>query len=340
MHNTKRKTINQPHKNPLLKIFLLSSILFITSICHAFVNEDIGINTKAMSLGNSVTAYTPGVMPMHYNPAGLTSIKGKTITIGAAYPFINMDSDFLPPTAYKEWTFIDDIPGQSSSADTGSMYIPVFGAASTYVTTNGGITYHTPYSKWFFGYGMYTPFGMGYSTGSGDPGRFGAKTSYNQRWIYAAPAVACQVTNTFSIGASIGLGQGSRGLSFDYRASIFGLKYYKRALENVNFIFEFIEDPEAAIAKYVDDWFDFYLNLLSLESPVFHEFADMEMKEMTDSLTTSFNIGMLWEPADWVSIGLCYRSKSEANMEGDYNIAYADAFKALMQELYLPPTSV
>jgi len=324
----------------LLTIIFLSSFFFIVRLCHAFVNEDIGINTKAMSLGNSVTAYTPGIMPMHYNPAGLTSIKGKTCTIGAAYPFINIDSNFLHPPADDIWVFIDDIPGERATTDTGSMYIPVIGNASTYVAINGGITFHAPGSKWYFGYGMYTPFGMGYSTGSSDPTRFGVKTSYNQRWIYAAPAVACRVSKTFSLGASIGLGQGGRGLSFDYRSSIFGLKYYKRALENINAIFDFVEDPGAAVGEYVEGWFDFYLNILSLEPPVFHEFMDMEIRDMTDSLTTSFNIGMLWEPVDWITLGLCYRSKSEANMEGDYNIKYSDAFKALMQELYLPPTSI
>ncbi|MCF8026654.1 MAG: hypothetical protein K9K82_14350, partial [Desulfobacteraceae bacterium] len=73
-------------------IFLLAA--FCGQASGAF-NEQIAVDTRAISLANTVTADPPGLMSVHYNPAGLSLLgEGKVLSNGVVAPFIKRTGRF------------------------------------------------------------------------------------------------------------------------------------------------------------------------------------------------------------------------------------------------------
>jgi Long-chain fatty acid transport protein len=70
------------------KIILWSALFCFCGLSpsHATVHEQLAVSTKAMSLGNAVTAYPPGIMAIHYNPAGLSLLRDREFSVGIMYP--------------------------------------------------------------------------------------------------------------------------------------------------------------------------------------------------------------------------------------------------------------
>src|SRR5690554_6988655 len=56
-------------------------ILLIPGLAFGQLSQNLFIDTKAMSLGNAVTADPVGLMSIHFNPAGLTKLDGRQIQI-------------------------------------------------------------------------------------------------------------------------------------------------------------------------------------------------------------------------------------------------------------------
>jgi long-subunit fatty acid transport protein len=46
-----------------------------------------------------------------------------------------------------------------------------------------------------------------------------------------------------------------------------------------------------------------------------------------DYLTTSFNVGLLWQPSERFSFGAVYQSEFKADMDGDFRLEYTQDFK-------------
>jgi len=59
----------------------------------------------------------------------------------------------------------------------------------------------------------------------------------------------------------------------------------------------------------------------------------MTADNLQDNLTTSYNLGLLWEPKDWFNAGICYQSESKAKFSGTYMLTYGQRFKNLMDWL-------
>ncbi|MDF1763737.1 MAG: hypothetical protein P1U57_10030, partial [Oleibacter sp.] len=57
------------------KLALLT--MLIPAVANAELLQNLFIDTKAMSLGNAVTADPTGIMDIHFNPAGLTHLDGR-----------------------------------------------------------------------------------------------------------------------------------------------------------------------------------------------------------------------------------------------------------------------
>ncbi|ETR64985.1 MAG: hypothetical protein OMM_15004, partial [Candidatus Magnetoglobus multicellularis str. Araruama] len=58
----------------------------------------------------------------------------------------------------------------------------------------------------------------------------------------------------------------------------------------------------------------------------FEQVASSELT-MRDSFTPHFNLGVLWEPKDWLAFGAVYQSPIKLNLEGRYKFTYSDQFK-------------
>ena len=82
-----------------LSAFLLITGLLTVVGARAALVENLTIgNPIALSLGNAVTADPPGVDSIYYNPAGLTSIRGREGLLKVAAVSLDFRVDFGSPS--------------------------------------------------------------------------------------------------------------------------------------------------------------------------------------------------------------------------------------------------
>ncbi len=302
-----------------LCLFVISVSLFLP-VGYSFAFDQMPVSTKALSMGNAVTAYPLGPMSVHYNPACLSVLKEKEFTFGAtALLDIKIKSELETSSAYEGNPIItrpDPLDHSSGTTTGGTMKYPLFGRSDYMVAPNMGVSKRKPGSKWTFGFGMYSPNFMGFMRDDyDDPGRYGGKEIYNQRFVYAAPSLACQVTKTFSIGFSIALGQTYRGMKTEFRSAT----EIVAITELLGEYTDGLEVPVVSELTLPEPWFNG--GLLTYET-----LAELKM-DLKDDLDTSYNIGMLWEPFSWVSLGLCYRSEAKSEPSGKYSFKYSEQFQ-------------
>lgn len=66
------------HKRYLLAALVAS---LMSGGVQAQLVQNLTIHPKALALGNAVTADPPGIMAIHYNPAGLTKLDGRQLEV-------------------------------------------------------------------------------------------------------------------------------------------------------------------------------------------------------------------------------------------------------------------
>ena len=287
-------------KKSFINLVLILSIVLsfqMTSITNATFMEQILGNTKALSLANSVTANPPGHMAVHYNPAGLSKLdEGVTISQGFALAKIERTYKFFPDEEYSKNPFrkldptLDPLAYSKGHVTNGRIYIPFAGAINLPILTAPvpfGISFKPTCSKWTFANAIYAPFAGGFEHDQDDPARYQGEAVYLQHLILFSPSVSYAYNNQLSFGVSFGLGQSAMGAITDIRAP---------ALIDV---------------------------LPGREDLVFEKLADMEF-DARDDITPSINLGILWEPNDYFSIGAVYQSPIKLNIKGKYRLSYTD----------------
>ena len=313
-------------------IIVVFVILMQVHLCRASY-EQMAVSSKGLSMGNAVTACPPGVMALHYNPAGLTRLKEKEFTFGLIQTYsVKIKSKFNADPNYTV-SLLDEpdpVAGTKGETTDGVMYVPLIGGVeSCMFVPNAGISSRKPESRWTFAFGMYAPFMMGFDHGhANDPARFGGKTAYSQRFIYAAPGVACNLSETFSIGLSIGLGQTAIGLNRDFRAP----NELSSTTEVLGEATVGLEIPIMSELTLPQPWFNGGL-------PTYETMAKFKM-DLRDDLDTSFNIGLLWHPFNWFSFGACYQSEARSRPTGSYSFKYSEQFKRFCDWFGQSPTTV
>ncbi|MEN9430837.1 MAG: hypothetical protein RJA86_1696, partial [Pseudomonadota bacterium] len=65
-----------PKKPKQLSYLALAIATIWTPSCFAMVAQNMSVDLRSLSMGNAVTADPPGINAIHFNPAGLTKIKG------------------------------------------------------------------------------------------------------------------------------------------------------------------------------------------------------------------------------------------------------------------------
>lgn len=282
--------------------------------------EQLAVSARASSLGNAVTAYSPGIMSIHYNPAGLTHLSDNEFSFGFMSPLsIKKESKFIAGPSYEGFMMSGKDPVADTSGETtgGAMYFPLLDdTKNMMVVPNLGFSHRNPGSKWTLAVGMYAPFAMGFNhEHSNDPARYGGSRAYNQRIIYAGPAVSCQVSKSFSVGFSIGIGQTACGLKQDLRApnDIISI------IEALGEATDGLEFPVWSEVTLPQPWFGGGMS-------TYETMAKMKF-DIKDDFTTSYNLGFLWEPFRWFSFGACYQSKTKSDPSGDYLFSYSKEFQ-------------
>jgi len=333
IQNQNTNDLSDSRRRSLLLRFTLSTfvVLFFATPCFAVFHEQLAISTRAISLANTCTADPPGMMSMHYNPAGLSELAGgKTFEQGLTLPVILMTSrveadpdaeDFLDRWGPNAEDPADRDPLAGTEGTTGPiMYIPIYNDTIPFlVGPSMGLSSRKDDSKWTFAVGSYAPFAAGFTHDeSDDPLRFAAKSVVQQHLIYASPSASYKVDDTLSFGFSIGFGQTATYATMDMRAPSDMIALTKILGEST----EGLEIPIVSELTLPSPWFGGGV------SP-YDKLAQISLK-LRDDFSPSYNLGLLWKPKNWFSFGLCYQSEIKVEQIGRYSVEHAPHFTAMM----------
>lgn len=314
-------------------VFLLPFVMF--SSASATFDEQMAVCARSVALSNTCTADPPGILAIHYNPAGLSSLDdGKTLSLSFIIGHILLkqrleaDPDFdgylggYGPNATDE-DKRDPLAGTEGT--TGSqMYLPIYN--NTIPLLAGGplpaLSTREKDSKWTFAVGAYMPYGAGFThEDSDDPIRFQAKSLVSQYIIYAAPSASYKINDDLSFGLSIGMGQAVLQANLDMRLPS-DMTAITRILGEAT---QGLEIPIISELTLPSPWFGGGV------SP-YDKIAQLSMK-MRDDYSPSYNLGVLWSPKKWLSLGATYQSEIKLEMTGRYSIQHSPQFSAMMSWL-------
>lgn len=329
------------------KKLFIAYVLCILSIpptnCIAGLIEQLAVSASAMSLGNAVTAYPggSGALAVHYNPASLSRL-GTRFDSGLAFTVSERTVKFtqgIDPETGELWApfggwfndGIDPIAGTKGEQQSGYMVIPFIDYEIPYLGGAAmGIAYQPPglESNWTFGFGQYAPFAVGLKNHSGDPLAYLGQKAFFLRMVLAAPAVAYKLSDTVSVGASVGLGVTLFSFGSNMRTPNTMVALTGALGEST----ENLEIPVLSELTLPPPWFNGGM------SP-YEKAGSLEVL-VEDYFTTSYNLGILWEPTPWFAFGACYQSESETTMEGDYKFIYGNEFRRTVDWLGRSPLTI
>lgn len=304
---------------PLLAVTLAAVLYADRGYCALL--ENIGISIVSMSLGNAVTADPPSVVDaVYFNPAGLSNFEGRWITGSITGLDFDYWSSYEAPEGYSIGGFKDDpVAGKKSGSVQALGYIPGFGDSVSLespfaLPSSFGVSYRRPGSRWTFATAIYPEMvgGVSKDDGKDDPSRYFGREGTLQRIAYLSPSVSLQVTDTLSIGLSVPISHTAMVGETDVRLAnpllgIIGTVQGAWCPESGGNPLDFVIGlcgglPEGEINP--------------LQS------AGTVNAELTSSADVTFNLGVLWEPYDWLAFGGVYRSGSDTILTGDVDVVY------------------
>jgi long-subunit fatty acid transport protein len=180
------------------------------------------------------------------------------------------------------------------------------------------VSYKPPdpkYSRWTFGFGQFAPFAVGLRNTKNSPMSLLGQKAWLMRMSFLTPAIAYKLTDTVSVGASVGIGP-----------SMFVMELYMRAPNDMSALTGALGDATKGLEIPV-------VSELTLPPPWFnggmypYDTQGHLQVAVEDYITTSYNLGLLWQPYEWFSFGACYQSESQSLMEGDFRMDYGYEFR-------------
>ncbi len=340
----------------LSALSLAVGAIVFSSTVNAQLTQNITIgNPKALGLAHAVTADPPGIDSIHFNPAGLAKIKGRQrmVKLLGAHMLIEGEiGENQTPNEFKtsycgisqgpdagcgnqefansvwdeEIGSDKGVAGSKSSTSTPLLMLPGSGLTEVpfMVVPFGGIAVEDPNYGWTFATAAYSPMAIGYQRESsqrtpipnadptkktlyertgGDPGELQGQDVAIARITYFSPSIGLQVNDELAIGVSIGFSWHGFGIVTDFRAPLLTLA--------------FLGDLQGDLEEN-------NIDLLDVITP--YDYVGELTMEMEDALSLSFNLGLLWEPTEWLAFGVVYQSEATADMEGDYKMVNTDQF--------------
>jgi long-subunit fatty acid transport protein len=304
----------------------------VSTLTQAQLTHNITLgNPKALALGNAVTADPPGVDSIHFNPAGLAKIKGRESSIKLLAARLSLQTRFGTQNAEEEAKAFneaygcntrpggqcfqpDNLQNTSSSTSTPALMLPGAGLTTVpgLIVPFGGIAIEDTDYGWTFATAFYSPESVGFERKENDPGAFQGYRVATSRLTYFAPSVGLEITDEIAVGASIGFSWQGFGIETKFRAPEQTLAFVGGTLSQQG-VPQSIQDSLALLGPYDN------VGNLSIE--------------MEDPMSLSFNLGMLWQPYEYLSFGIAYKSESTSNLQGDYKMDNSDNFLATTTSL-------
>lgn len=323
-------------------------LLAVSASVQAQLATNISIDLRALSLGNAVTADPPGISAVHYNPAGLARLDGRRAELQLLAATFDIQSKFSAPPGFGIFGYSDDpvvcadaprdgedqcanFKVSTSTVEGVSLFLPVMDdtvdlpAGMPVAAPLFAFSIKQPGSKITFANAFYAPMVAGFYRKPGDPGNFLGERVAIERITYLSPSFGYQVNDELAIGASIGLSYQAVAIETDFRSP-------NELLGVLRLIDEEICPPFKEESNIVVDLFLFgFCNAKQGMGP-FDSLATLKVS-MQQTLSPTYNLGVLWEPSDDFAWGMVYQSQSKMHLKGKFEVSYAqgtqDVFNAV-----------
>jgi long-subunit fatty acid transport protein len=329
-------------------VLAVTTVFIVTVLpAHGALNEDLGISPKAMSLGNAVTADPPGIYSVHFNPAGLAELKGTHAQMSVASPWFKHQVEFSSPEGFGVFGFSDDpVQNRTSRTERAAILMPltdnmVSAPQGMAAPSAGGLSYSPPDSKMTFATAFYPPLVGGLNRDrDSDPARFGGRLAAAERITYFTPSIGYDYSEDLSLGVSLGLSYVGISAQSEMRAPnpIIGLT--RTVSEEIC--------PALGGFGAIGLWF-FGAGCSAPGIGPFESAGSINLN-VDDAVVPHYNLGVQWEPTEWLGFGATYRSEATAELAGEYTIDYSEdfeetittlnqgpIFRAIFAALQLPP---
>lgn len=319
---------------------LMTVVLMFTAIpVYAGDTDTFGIGARSSALGGAVSASANDPFAVYYNPACLSLIDGQMLSLGVTV----LQPDIRFNDYHVSHSGDSVINGNKTFSDQSDpLYAPSIGYA-------GKIN-----EKMTFGCAAYAPWGLQIKMSDDpakNPGAYNAYESYYTR-AGVTPSLAYKISPKLSVGFGMTLGRSTAGgrnrmyvssdMGSDFpeygaqmtalinNASAVSQSMGGPAVTNTAEGAYFYEqasagaaDPATAMeyAQYaylMDSAYNYGImtaaDTAGKSSPSHN--SDMEV-DMVDDFNYSFNMGIMYQPTDIISLGLTYRGRCKTDFEGD-----------------------
>lgn len=332
---------------------LLLCLLLASGLARAELATNMAVDVRAMSMGNAVTADPPGIMSVHFNPAGLTHLKGRRMDLQFLGVNFSVENTFTAPAGYNVFGYSDDpvvcadLPNDGSSVchqfkegqstvSGISLYLPIIDKminlppGPLLAGPLPAFSINPPGSKFTFATATYLPMAAGLYHDKDDPGNFMGKQMALERITYLSPSVGYKINDAWSVGASIGFSYQAIALDTDFRAPNMLMGFARTLYENIC-------APFRGQSNLALDIFLFGVCRPNEGLGPFQNMASLNVS-MTQRFSPSWNLGVLWEPVDWFAWGAVWQSEVKTHMNGNFKIEYAQATQDTINGIGGSPT--
>ena len=331
---------------PLTVAILLAGL---SNVANAQLGQDLSVDLRSLTMGNAVTADPPGISAVHFNPAGLTKIEGLQTDVQGILANFAIKRDFTAPAGYNVFGYSDDplVCNDGPEVDTGictdfkgtvegnveyaSLYVPILkkmvdlGPNTPLAAPTAGIAYKPPGSKVTYATAMYAPLVAGFGSEDGNPGNYMGQQVALERITYLSPSFGYQVNDHLSVGASFGMSYQAIAMKTD-------LRFPNEMIGVLRMVDDVVCGPFKDNGDIITDLLLFGICNAKEGMNPFNKLGSLDVS-LEQSLSPSYNLGVLWEPTDDFSFGMVYQSEAKMRLRGKYLMNNAVAPQQLVAGL-------
>ena len=331
---------------PLTVAILLAGL---SNVANAQLGQDLSVDLRSLTMGNAVTADPPGISAVHFNPAGLTKIEGLQTDVQGILANFAIKRDFTAPAGYNVFGYSDDplVCNDGPEVATGictdfkgtvegnveyaSLYVPILkkmvdlGPNTPLAAPTAGIAYKPPGSKVTYATAMYAPLVAGFGSEDGNPGNYMGQQVALERITYLSPSFGYQVNDHLSVGASFGMSYQAIAIKTD-------LRFPNEMIGVLRMVDDVVCGPFKDNGDIITDLLLFGICNAKEGMNPFNKLGSLDVS-LEQSLSPSYNLGILWEPTDDFSFGMVYQSEAKMRLRGKYLMNNAVAPQQLVAGL-------
>ena len=336
------------------KFFVISAtLLTMSASAHAACVDTFGIGARATALGGAYTATANDPFATYYNPAGLTQIDAPMLSAGVT---------MMDPSLKRHKFEVENKNGgldfgpKNTTDESDDLFAPHAG-------------YAMPIGKNLaLGIAGYVPYGLDIEWSKNtdkNPSAYNFFHSYYIREV-VSPTVAYKINNKFSLGFGVSIGKSKSGAERVIYYPTTGAAAASQASSYVTgkvsagvsqqtgipaaalagiasanngtlpqtkpAAFAAMSDAQyqAVASGYNTAYNTGYSQLIGITTLANSVNNSIFEAEMEDDVNYSFNAGFMYKPTESVALGLTYRSKADAEFDGDIKINGSKVAKVKM----------